>query len=300
MTKQGTSRLVLGTAQLGINYGIANKAGRPDPHLAEQIIKTAWENGIREYDTAQAYGNSEQVLGNALKSLGVSKKAKIITKIHRDIDHLDRNAMKDAHNQSLSNLGIPKLYGLMLHREEFLDLWDSGLARIMDDFIQSGTVEHIGISVYCPKRAIQALETKGISLLQIPANIIDRRFEQAGVFELAKKEEKQVYVRSIFLQGLLLLNRDAVPANMKFADTVLKRFEDLTQELILSKLDMTLGYVKQAYPDAKIVFGVDDPEQFKDNLATWEKTFPTGFIQHVKKMFQYVDEKILNAALWPN
>lgn len=65
------NRLVLGTAQLGMSYGIANKTGLPDLATATAIVQTAWESGICEFDTAQAYGKSEQVLSQALSELGV-------------------------------------------------------------------------------------------------------------------------------------------------------------------------------------------------------------------------------------
>ena len=74
-----TSRLVLGTAQLGMPYGIANKTGQPNMAAAESIVAGVWEGGVREFDTAQAYGESEIVLGKALKSLGIARQAKVIS-----------------------------------------------------------------------------------------------------------------------------------------------------------------------------------------------------------------------------
>jgi len=297
---QQISRLVLGTAQLGMNYGIANRTGKPDFNTAEAVVGAAWEAGIREFDTAQGYGDSEHVLGEVFQSLGISNEVKVISKLHPEIDHLSQDDLNQALDKTLSNLKISSLYGIMLHREEFLELWDKGLGENLHKFIESGLVDKIGVSVYTPDKAIKALNTEGITLVQIPSNLLDRRFEQAGVFEFAKQKEKQIYVRSIFLQGLLLLSRNAVPAKMKFADAVLKKLEALTQELSLSKKDMAISYVKYAYPDAKIVFGVDNSEQLKNNLMSWEMALPTDFIDRVQNTFQFVEEKVLNPALWPN
>ena len=111
-------RLVLGTAQLGLPYGIANQTGQPDQNIATAIIHEAWKNGIREFDTAQAYGNSEQALGKALGELGISSEAKIITKLHPNLDHLDASVLSNTLNQSLERLGVSSLFGIMLHREE--------------------------------------------------------------------------------------------------------------------------------------------------------------------------------------
>ena len=112
------SRLVLGTAQLGMDYGIANKSGRPNSAMAEEMVETAWENGIKIYDTAQGYGESEKALGKALNSLGLSSDANIITKLDPKLDLLDKDALEQAVRESLTRLEVPSLHGLMLHREK--------------------------------------------------------------------------------------------------------------------------------------------------------------------------------------
>jgi len=282
-----------------MNYGVANRTGKPDLKTAEAIIRTAWGAGICEFDTAQGYGNSEQVLGKIFQSLGIRNEVKVISKFHPDLDHLDRTEMEQSVRKSLNTLSVPGLFGLMLHREEYLDLLEEGLGEMLQNFCEKGLAEHVGVSVYSPEKALVALKADGISMVQLPSNLLDRRFEKAGVFELAKEKEKQVYVRSIFLQGLLLLNSNDVPDKMKFTETVRKTLEDLTQELSLSKKDMVISYVKHAYSSAKIVFGVDDPKQLKDNLMSWELALPADFVGRIQNTFQFVEEKVLNPVLWP-
>jgi len=75
-----SNNLVLGTAQIGLPYGIANKTGQPDPAVAVAIINEAWGQGIREFDTAQGYGVSEEILGKALSEIGITNEAGIISK----------------------------------------------------------------------------------------------------------------------------------------------------------------------------------------------------------------------------
>ena len=90
------NKLVLGTAQLGLNYGIANKTGKPDLATVRDIVLEAWEGDIRYFDTAQAYGESECVLGKVLSDLGIGNKAHIITKPSPDIDHGNKKQLEDA------------------------------------------------------------------------------------------------------------------------------------------------------------------------------------------------------------
>jgi aryl-alcohol dehydrogenase-like predicted oxidoreductase len=294
--------LVLGTAQFGSNYGIANadKTGRPDQITVNAIVQEAWENGIREFDTAQGYGQSEQVLGEALSKLGGAAEILIISKFDPALDHLNRSVLSNAVGESLNRLGIPSLYGMMLHREEMLSIWDNGLSKILHTLVMSGKIKHIGISVYSPDRAIQALNTEGIDMVQLPSNILDRRFETAGVFRLAEEKRKEIYIRSVFLQGLILMDADKIPEKMSFAKPVIEELETISNELKLSRQELALGYVKSEMPNAKVVIGADTPLHVKESVVCWEGEISQPSVDNVKKIFNCVDEKVLNPTLWSN
>lgn len=292
------SRLVLGTAQFGMRYGIANKIGQPDFLSVQSIVAEVWDSGVREFDTAQAYGESERVLGKVLRSLGIAREAKVISKLHPAIDHQDSNALNLALQQTLARLGLAKLYGLMLHTEDFLDIWETGLKDTLDKFIEQGLVERIGVSVYSPQKAARALRTNGISLVQLPSNLLDRRFEKAGVFHEAKSFGKEIYVRSVFLQGLLLMNASDLPASMRFANTVAKRLINFANETGFSLKQLALGYVRSAYPEQKVLLGCETLEQVRENLEIWSKETPRDIVDRVRREFQDIPEKILNPSLW--
>jgi len=292
------SRLVLGTAQLGMDYGIANTSGQPIYHTARSIVQEAWESGINEFDTAHAYGQSERILGRVFKDLGIADEARVITKFAPDIDHSDRASLNSALETSLNNLGIESLYGLMLHREEYLELWEKGLGDTLKGFIAKGLTEHIGVSVYSPDKAVLALETAGINIVQLPSNIFDRRFEKAGVFELAEKLQKDIYVRSVYLQGLLFLKPNELPNHMCFAEPVLKNLEAFLKENGYTYNSLALSYVKQAYPKAKILIGAETPEQVEENIRVWGAAQSRDVVDRVRLAFPSVDERILNPSFW--
>ena len=292
------SRLVLGTAQFGMRYGIANKIGQPDFLSVQSIVAEVWESGVREFDTAQAYGESERVLGKVLSSLGIAREAKVISKLHPAIDHQNSNALNLALQQTLARLGLPNLYGLMLHTEDLLDIWETGLKDTLDKFIEQGLVERIGVSVYSPQKAARALRTNGISLVQLPSNLLDRRFENAGVFHEAKSFGKEIYVRSVFLQGLLLMNASDLPASMRFATTVAERLINFADDTGFSLKQLALGYVRSAYPEQKVLLGCETLEQVRENLEIWSKETPRDIVDRVRREFQDIPEKILNPSLW--
>ena len=293
-----TNRLVLGTVQLGMRYGVNNKSGQPDLRTAEGIIKAAWEGGIREFDTAHAYGESECVLGKVLKRLEIENEVKVITKLSPTLNHLVPVNLKQTLEESLERLCASKLYGIMLHREELLDQWDQGPGETLSDLVLSGLVDHIGVSVYSPQKSLEALEIKDITMVQVPSNIMDRRFENAGVFQTAEIKSKLIYVRSIFLQGLLFKNHDDLLPSMSFASQTLKSFELLARRAKISRQQLALGYVREVYPEAKILFGAETILQVKSNLEAWNHTLSQWIVKEAQELFHDVDEKVLNPSLW--
>ena len=293
------NRFVLGTAQLGMDYGIANATGQPVYNTARSIVREAWESGICEFDTAQAYEQSEQVLGQIFKDLGIASKARVITKLALDVDHSDRTALNNALEISLNNLGVDTIYCLMLHREDMLDLWKKGLEENLMGIVSSGRVKHIGISVYSPERAIQALNTEGVSMIQIPTNVVDRRFERVGVFDLADDLRKIIYIRGIFLQGLLLMPIDSLSQHMRFAASTLERLTEFSQDVCLTIKELCIGYIKHAFPNSRLVFGAETQAQVRENLKCWNVAWGNEMTQRIQTEFKDVDQMILNPSLWP-
>lgn len=292
------SQLVLGTVQLGLPYGIANKSGRPDIGSAVKIIETAWESGIRQFDTAQAYGQSEDILGYCLTKLNINKEAKVISKFDPGLDHSSESDLSNALDKSLNKLRVDKLFGMMLHNENMLSLWDIGLSDIIRRFKVNGKFTQAGVSVYTPGKALQALSTEGLDFVQIPTNILDRRFEHAGVYNLANKLEKKIYIRSVYLQGLLVMDLNEIPEKMSFALPVLKELDLLCTKLNLNRKEISLGYIKSQFPSAHVLFGAEKPEQVLQNIIIWNTKVPESICREIQSRFHAVSERTLNPASW--
>ena len=294
------ARLVLGTAQLGFPYGIANKTGQPDITVATDIVREAWENGICKFDTAQGYGESEHILGEVLFELGIADKVQIITKLHPALDHLNKESLYKSVAKSMDSLKVSRLYGLMLHREEFLDRFEDGLAEILQEFTHKGITDYVGVSVYSPEYALKALNSEIIDMVQLPSNILDRRFLNAGVFDRAIVTGKEVFIRSVFLQGLLLIEPNELRENMYYVKPVLDDFVRLSKKLGMTRQEVALTYVKYQFPGANIIFGAETVKQVVDNVAIWTLEIPESSLQIMNGWFTDIEEKIVNPALWPN
>ena len=292
------NHLILGTAQLGMPYGVANVTGKPDAELALRIVETAWKNGVREFDTAQAYGDSEVVLGKALAALGVSGEARVITKLDAAVDHGDANAVRKSALESLRKLGVPRLYGLMVHSEDHLGALKAELGSTLRSLVADGVVEHAGISLYSPPKALEALSLDVVDMIQVPANVLDRRMRDAGVFASANESGKRVYLRSVFLQGMLLMNDGELPARVGFARDVLKTFRSIANDYDVSPMRVALGYVRTTCVGARVVFGAERPEQVQENCRSWEEGVSRPLLARLENAFANVDGRIVDPRCW--
>lgn len=180
-------RLALGTAQLGNSVYITTP---PTEQEAERILKTAWDEGVRYYDTAQAYGASEERLGRYLPA-----EARIITKLHPDACDEPLEQIEKRLEHSLAVLRRNHIWGLLLHRERMLDRWYQGLGELLCDWQDRGLIGHLGLSLESDQsNPFQPLVAgRRLEIMQVPFGISDR-WHWGGI-------EKHLFVRSLYQHG---------------------------------------------------------------------------------------------------
>lgn len=291
--------LILGTAQLGLVYGIANTTGKPDQHTANALVATAWEQGVSTFDTAQGYGDSETVLGQAFLACRVGQRARVITKLSPTLP-ASGSEIADSLSASRDRLRVEHLFCVMLHREEQLPLLDDYVGEVLCNQRAAGLVEHLGISVYTPQKALQALRHPLLDIVQIPASLVDRRCEAAGVFAMAKNMNKQLHVRSAFLQGTLLLPPQRIPEALRELRPVVEKFQQISAAAGIQPSLAALLWLHHRYPEAAILFGAETPEQVRDNLnpAIWKQGPSPAFIRQMEAIVPPQKAELLNPSLW--
>ena len=152
------SKLMLGTVQFGLNYGIANTSGKPSYETVKEILKTAYESGVNCIDTSPGYGDSEEVIGRVMADLGISDQIKVVSKIE-DISpsvSSDREAEKliiASVESSLKRLKVGHLSVCLLHIEE--DIKYFPMLKKLED---KGLIGGSGISLDSNKYCNQVLE----------------------------------------------------------------------------------------------------------------------------------------------
>lgn len=258
--------LILGTAQLGQRYGIANRTGRPDAATAHAIIAAAWAHGIHAFDIAPSYGDAEVLLGSALAALGVTGVARVMTKLEKDINAHDYDAIIAAIEHARARIGTSRIHGLLV-RGALLNDWEV-LRPALRMLTASGVVERIGVTVYTPDEAIRALALDDVRFVQVPTNVLDRRFLAAGVFQRAAEQGKRMIVRSVFLQGLLTMAVEDAPA-LPGAREALRGIQRAAAALGMIPLPLALAYVRERCPHADILVGAETPEQVAELAALW-------------------------------
>jgi len=291
--------MVLGTAQLGLDYGVSNKTGKPRPEEALEIVKRGWDGGIRYFDTAQAYGESEAVLGECFREMNKRVQdfdPRIISKLNPDIDPMQLDVVIKEIKCSLKRLGAEKLWGFMLHRESFLDIDEQTLSEVISDFKKESRFKYFGISVYSPGYALRALRIDGIDFVQIPYNVFDQRAERHGVFDLASKRGKQVFVRSIYLQGLLLMDPTELGEAWVFSKVPLKTFAQCASSIGVSRKLLALAFVAQTAPQAMLVIGAETPDQVSENLDMLKEAERVS-IPEIAQLSSN-DPMLINPSLW--
>ena len=287
------SKLLLGTVQFGLNYGIANKHGKPKEEDVKEILKYVLENGINSFDTAQTYGTSEEVLG---KVLPFSSTNKIISKCSSEIFSFSAlNSLKE----SLKRLNTTSLYALLLHDTSLLKSWSVKENKILKSLKKEKLISHFGISIYTNEEFMLAINNEAIELIQIPFNLFDQRALKYKWFELAKKSNKLLIIRSVFLQGLFFMQEKNLDSSMKEVTPHLQSLDKLSKELNLSRQELALTFANHNL-DSPILFGCETLVQAYENIVAYKnlRVLTPLEIKKIYTTFKNVKENVYNPTFW--
>lgn len=291
----GAARLGLGTVQFGLAYGISNARGQPTEDEVRGILDLAAESGMAVIDTASLYGSAEERLGRTMPSSAF----RVVTKTphFRDVDHIGQiqvNHLLDSFRRSLEKLQRDRVAGLLAHVVD--DLLRPGgdlLWAAMEELRAEGLVERIGASLYEGAQAKELLHRFDPSLVQLPLNVLDQRMLRDGTLYRLKARGVEIHARSAFLQGLLLMEPEAVPAGIPGAGQAVTRFRAAAGGR--NPLGVALGFVlSQPQVDAVIV-GVASACQLREMLAECAASVPLEGAEGLA----CDDERLVNPNFWP-
>ncbi len=272
-------KIGLGTVQFGVPYGISNTAGQTKPEEVNKILQYAIANGITVLDTASAYGNAEEVLGeNDLSQFNIISK------------YITPSAGKSIGEQlqnTLAHLQVKNLYGYLAHRPvEILE--DATQWKILKDFQQRGLVTKIGFSLNTAGELKALLDKNFIpDLIQVPFNYLDNRFED--LMKRLKNKGCEIHTRSAFLQGLFFRDTNTLPAFFDTIKPVIKKVQAQTKNLsgALIRFAATKPFID------KVIIGVENMQQLQNNISDLNIEF------ELAKNNSKIPEEILMPVHWP-
>lgn len=284
-------KLALGTAQFGQPYGIANQAGQVSLHEGKAMLQLAADNGLDTLDTAIAYGESEQRLGEiGIQGWQVVSKLPIIPDDCSDT----LQWVTEAVNGSLRRLNVSSLYGLLLHRpQQLMEKNGDKVYRALQQLKQDGLVQKIGISIYDSSELDVLCNHYQFDLVQAPFNIMDRRLIDTGWLSRLAEQGMELHVRSAFLQGLLLMAPSDRPSKFDRWAPLWSKWHEWLKDVNLTPLEACLRYALSFSEISRVITGVENVNQLSEILQAAQGSAPEP-----RDAFKTDDPDLLNPAHW--
>lgn len=257
------TEIALGTAQFGLNYGIAGRGEVVPRTEMYQILERAWDLGIRRIDTAPVYGSIEKELKTLLKKYPF----KVVSKIPFVLSHLEKEDIARfilTHIRNSQNNLEDSLDTMLFHRADDLlseqanFIWEVAAKALKNSNIR------LGVSCYSPDELRDLCKRFPIQVAQVPGNAFDQRLKLTdGIPDV------EIHLRSVFLQGILLLSTDQISVKLPNAREALKNWRAWCEENNLSPLQGALSYVNSHPNVSYCVIGVDRLSQLEEIYDCW-------------------------------
>lgn len=252
------SKIALGTAQFGLDYGINNTRGKIPKQEVFDILRYALKKKIGLLDTAYDYGEAEGVIGQFIKDRKFP--FKIISKLPR----CDSKLTESLFRKSLKRLNQDRIYGYLIHNFKFF-LKNGAIWEALERLKGEGKIKKIGFSLYYPSELEYLLRKKmHFNIIQIPYSFFDQRFKD--YFPLLKKRKIEIHARSIFLQGLIFKDPDKLEKKfLKLKDRlVFLRALSKENDIPISAAAINFAFLNKGID--KIIIGVESFKNLQENI----------------------------------
>lgn len=288
-----TNKLILGTVQLGLDYGVNNQHGRPSLKLALEILDKAYDSGIRTLDTAEAYGNSQKVIGTFHKR-NPTKIFKVISKLNAK--NTINTSLSEKINENINTLGVKVLEGYMFHNYSSLKnnpyLFNEALKAKKE-----GIIKKIGVSLYTNDEIEDIIKNyKTIDFIQAPFNLLDNQQKRKKAFESLKAENIEIHTRSVFLQGLFFSSQKTRNKQTGQLESYLNELDNIKKQYSLSTEKLALQYALQKDYIDYVLIGVETTQQLLQNIAICNNKshIPHEAVDSINVM----ESELLNPTNW--
>lgn len=294
--------LCLGTVQFGMDYGIR---GKKKPPLSDclEMLDYAVHNGINTVDTANAYGEAEDVVGAFFqKNPEIRRRIRLISKFRPNLlDDVSEERyypiMKSNLEESFRRLHTDYLDGYLLHSARYV--YDDAIIETLVRLKSEGYVKAVGVSVYEADEAKAGILRGSLDFLQLPYSVLDQRMLHSGIFALAGERGFPLHSRSAFIQGLMLIEPEEIPPLLRDrAAPILKKVDFICKETGLTRIQIALGFVKRQKAISHLVFGVRSLTQLKEDIFAFQQELSNDTISELESQFSDISPDIVMPSLW--
>ncbi len=283
-------KIIIGTANFGLKYGI-NKGYKVPKNNAVSFIKTSSEYGIAFFDCAEAYGDVHDLLGRYC-----DKGARIVTKIPFKINLTHYSEVRAHFEVILKALRRNKIEAVLLHSPDCLSFTEGqvffkNLMQLKNDDL----VSKVGVSVYDLDHIETALRHGPPDVIQLPLNPLDTRLEQADIIKTFGEYGIEAHVRSIFLQGLILMGPTQIPKHLQMAAPHVSRIHECAKSYGLSPAEFCLSFALNKPWVSGVVLGINHERHLKEMI---------GIASQPKKVeiamgtLPVLEDEVLNPSKW--
>ena len=139
--------------------------------------------------------------------------------------------------------------------------------KTLEEIKRKKLTSKIGYSIYNKEELDKFYFLNKPDIIQGPLNLLNQELLKCGWLKKLKKDRVEFHARSIFLQGLLLKEKDAVPSYFKKYSKYLNKYYNYTKKLNRSKLSTCLNFINNLNNVSKIIIGVDSINHLDDILS---------------------------------
>jgi aryl-alcohol dehydrogenase-like predicted oxidoreductase len=286
-----TSKLILGTVQFGIPYGINNKIGKPSREEVRLILDEAYTAGIKTLDTASAYGDAIDVIGQYHQL--VDRRFAIINKLQAKGNCED---VCEAIQGELEKLHIQSFEAYLFH--SYADYVSKpNVVEHLREQKKKERISKIGVSIYTNEEFEFLLNENKVDLIQLPFNLLDNTNIRGELMQKAKAQGIILHTRSVFLQGLFFKSPDSLPVFLQPLRGYLEQLHVIAAEESSSMAALAIGYALHQEAINGVLIGVDTVEQLRKNLQYAQQPLTATAIEKIENIV-VTEKELLNPVNW--
>ena len=279
--------MAVGTAQFGMAYGIAGNGTAVAENEARRILEISAASGVRFLDTAPSYGDIEERLAMLCDGLPFSVVSKIPA-IPTDIVECEvRSWVAASVARSLQRLG-GRLSVLLFHKADDLvgDRGDEAW-RAASDLMPPNV--RLGVSGYSPDDVSAVCRRFPVSVAQLPGSAIDQRLR--GAIGRTALKGVEIHIRSVFLQGLLLMDPGTAVRRVPACGELLSRWQDWCRHRGIDCVAAALAVARGLPGVSSCVIGMDSAAQADEIFRAWFATAPMDAPELASEDLEVVDPR---------